>query len=167
VLPLLALDPSTSMEALLLRPAIEVYHLVPAAWALEELQAVLLLVPDFLFLEISVDAFGITRSSTLRVRRATFGFGPLVSCFALLAGFCRLPVTVLEVLRAGFLLFLLVLGVQVWVLGDPGEIGVTESIVPTVIGIHPRIRFDVFLASAGNETRRRAVSLVWSNHEGI
>jgi hypothetical protein len=25
----------------------------------------------------------------------------------------------------------------------------------------------VFLATAGNETRRRAVSLVWSNHEGI
>jgi hypothetical protein len=25
----------------------------------------------------------------------------------------------------------------------------------------------VLLATAGNETRRRAVSLAWSNHEGI
>jgi hypothetical protein len=25
----------------------------------------------------------------------------------------------------------------------------------------------VLLAAAGNETRRRAVSLAWSNHEGI
>jgi hypothetical protein len=67
---------------------------------------------------------------------------------------------VLEVLRAGFLLFLLVLGVQVWVLWDPGEIGVTEDIVQMVISIQPRIRFDVLLAAAGNETRRRAVNLV-------